>query len=178
MNLSFIHLAPAGSVWLFYLWIFGQLFWSNLWEACFLSTAVVKWSRLTLRGEYWKPNRRWCRPSCTVDNMICKLWEHISVIVTAAALFVKHVFVPLQGFVPFFVSATAGTTVYGAFDPLIAISDICKKYSIWMHVDVSNTSFLWGTWGLQALICTNSPNLNHRHCLKHLRMCSEGVRNA
>lgn len=43
----------------------------------------------------------------------------------------------LQGFVPFFVSATAGTTVYGAFDPLIAISDICKKYNVWMHVDVS-----------------------------------------
>lgn len=43
-----------------------------------------------------------------------------------------------QGFVPFFVSATAGTTVYGAFDPLIAISDICKKYNIWMHVDVSS----------------------------------------
>ncbi|ETE66655.1 Glutamate decarboxylase 2, partial [Ophiophagus hannah] len=39
------------------------------------------------------------------------------------------------GFVPFLVSATAGTTVYGAFDPLIAIADICKKYKIWMHVD-------------------------------------------
>uniref|UniRef100_A0A3B3B550 Glutamate decarboxylase 2 n=1 Tax=Oryzias melastigma TaxID=30732 RepID=A0A3B3B550_ORYME len=42
-----------------------------------------------------------------------------------------------KGFVPFFVSATAGTTVYGAFDPLIAISDICRKYNVWMHVDVS-----------------------------------------
>ncbi|MEQ2282644.1 Glutamate decarboxylase 2, partial [Ameca splendens] len=40
-----------------------------------------------------------------------------------------------KGFVPFFVSATAGTTVYGAFDPLIAISDICRKYNIWFHVD-------------------------------------------
>lgn len=47
----------------------------------------------------------------------------------------------LQGFVPFLVSATAGTTVYGAFDPLIAIADICKKYKIWMHVDVS---VMWG----------------------------------
>ncbi|KAF4788489.1 Glutamate decarboxylase 2 [Turdus rufiventris] len=44
-----------------------------------------------------------------------------------------------KGFVPFLVSATAGTTVYGAFDPLIAIADICKKYKIWMHVD--------GAWG-------------------------------
>lgn len=48
-------------------------------------------------------------------------------------------FVLVQGFVPFFVSATAGTTVYGAFDPLVAISDVCKKYNIWMHVDVSQT---------------------------------------
>uniref|UniRef100_A0A8C8DUK9 Glutamate decarboxylase 2 n=1 Tax=Oryzias sinensis TaxID=183150 RepID=A0A8C8DUK9_9TELE len=49
-----------------------------------------------------------------------------------------------KGFVPFFVSATAGTTVYGAFDPLIAISDICKKYNIWMHVD--------GAWGGSLLM--------------------------
>uniref|UniRef100_A0A8C5NDX0 Glutamate decarboxylase 2 n=1 Tax=Gouania willdenowi TaxID=441366 RepID=A0A8C5NDX0_GOUWI len=50
----------------------------------------------------------------------------------------------LEGFVPFFVSATAGTTVYGAFDPLIAISDICKKYNVWMHVD--------GAWGGSLLM--------------------------
>uniref|UniRef100_A0A672NNX8 Glutamate decarboxylase 2 n=1 Tax=Sinocyclocheilus grahami TaxID=75366 RepID=A0A672NNX8_SINGR len=37
-----------------------------------------------------------------------------------------------KGYVPFFVSATAGTTVYGAFDPLMAIADICKKHDIWM----------------------------------------------
>lgn len=49
-------------------------------------------------------------------------------------MFALHTF---KGFVPFFVSATAGTTVYGAFDPLIAISDICRKYGVWMHVDVS-----------------------------------------
>lgn len=47
-----------------------------------------------------------------------------------------------QGYVPFFVSATAGTTVYGAFDPLIAIADICKKYDVWMHVDVSRSVLL------------------------------------
>ncbi|RXM29315.1 Glutamate decarboxylase 2 [Acipenser ruthenus] len=40
-----------------------------------------------------------------------------------------------KGYVPFFVSATAGTTVYGAFDPLIAIADVCKKHKVWMHVD-------------------------------------------
>lgn len=40
-----------------------------------------------------------------------------------------------RGFVPFLVKATAGTTVYSAFDPLLAVADLCKKYKIWMHVD-------------------------------------------
>lgn len=38
---------------------------------------------------------------------------------------------------PFYVNATAGTTVLGAFDDLNAIADICLKYNLWMHVDVS-----------------------------------------
>ncbi|KAL7984570.1 hypothetical protein Chor_003140 [Crotalus horridus] len=41
-----------------------------------------------------------------------------------------------QGKIPLYVSATAGTTVCGAFDPLINIADICEKYNLWMHVDV------------------------------------------
>lgn len=41
------------------------------------------------------------------------------------------------GMTPFFVNATAGTTVLGAFDPFEEIADICKKYAVWMHVDVS-----------------------------------------
>ena len=40
-----------------------------------------------------------------------------------------------QGFHPFFVNATAGTTVLGAFDDLKTISKICKAYNIWLHVD-------------------------------------------
>ncbi|NNE14840.1 MAG: aminotransferase class V-fold PLP-dependent enzyme [Saprospiraceae bacterium] len=40
-----------------------------------------------------------------------------------------------NGYRPFFVNATAGTTVMGAFDPLIKISEICKQYDLWMHVD-------------------------------------------
>jgi len=39
------------------------------------------------------------------------------------------------GLRPFFVNATAGTTVMGAFDPIKEISALCKKYDLWLHVD-------------------------------------------
>lgn len=45
---------------------------------------------------------------------------------------------------PFMVSATAGTTVLGAFDPLEKIADLCEKYKLWLHVDAA--------WGGGALI--------------------------
>ena len=40
-----------------------------------------------------------------------------------------------SGFEPFFVNATAGTTVLGAFDDIEAISKVCKKHNLWLHVD-------------------------------------------
>jgi sulfinoalanine decarboxylase len=40
-----------------------------------------------------------------------------------------------NGFVPFYLNATAGTTVLCAFDNLAELSPICKEYNIWMHVD-------------------------------------------
>lgn len=43
-----------------------------------------------------------------------------------------------KGDIPFFVNATAGTTVLGAFDDINTIADICQKYNCWMHIDVSN----------------------------------------
>jgi len=43
------------------------------------------------------------------------------------------------GRTPFFVGATAGTTVTGAFDPIAALSAVCKREGMWLHVD--------GAWG-------------------------------
>ncbi|WP_115462176.1 pyridoxal phosphate-dependent decarboxylase family protein [Winogradskyella aurantiaca] len=40
-----------------------------------------------------------------------------------------------KGCIPFFVNATAGTTVLGAFDPIDEIADITETYDIWLHVD-------------------------------------------
>lgn len=40
-----------------------------------------------------------------------------------------------KGFHPFFVNATAGTTVMGAFDDVESISKVCKSYNLWLHLD-------------------------------------------
>jgi len=37
------------------------------------------------------------------------------------------------------VVATAGTTVFGAYDPIADIAPVCKDYDLWLHVD--------GAWG-------------------------------
>jgi glutamate/tyrosine decarboxylase-like PLP-dependent enzyme len=56
---------------------------------------------------------------------------------------------------PFFVGATAGTTVKGAFDPLEEISMIAQQHNIWFHVD--------GALGGSVVL---SPR--HRHLLDGL----------
>ena len=40
-----------------------------------------------------------------------------------------------KGYQPFFVNATAGTTVLGAFDDVNEISKVCKAYGLWLHLD-------------------------------------------
>lgn len=39
--------------------------------------------------------------------------------------------------IPLMVNATAGTTVLGAIDDLQSVAATCKKFGVWMHVDVS-----------------------------------------
>lgn len=39
------------------------------------------------------------------------------------------------GYIPFAVVGTAGTTNTGSIDPLEKISDICKEYGLWFHID-------------------------------------------
>lgn len=58
-----------------------------------------------------------------------------------------------EGGAPFMVSATAGTTVLGAFDPIAALADVCEKYKLWLHVDAA--------WGGGALI-----SKKHKHLLQ------------
>ncbi|KAF4736952.1 Glutamate decarboxylase 2, partial [Perkinsus olseni] len=48
------------------------------------------------------------------------------------------------GLQPFFVGATAGTTVWGSFDELVGLRAVCDKYGLWLHVD--------GAWGGAALL--------------------------
>ncbi|MFA6256258.1 MAG: aminotransferase class V-fold PLP-dependent enzyme [Candidatus Absconditabacterales bacterium] len=69
-----------------------------------------------------------------------------------------------RGYTPFFIKATAGTTVLGAFDPIEQITKIAKKYKIRVHVDAS----LGGT----ALLSNK-----HKHVLKGIEKADSVTRN-
>jgi len=44
-----------------------------------------------------------------------------------------------QGETPFYVNATAGTTVLGSFDPFADVAEVCSRHGLWLHID--------GSWG-------------------------------
>ena len=46
--------------------------------------------------------------------------------------------------IPLMIACTAGTTVFGAFDPIFDCASFCEKEKIWLHVD--------GAWGGSVLL--------------------------
>ncbi|XP_065075265.1 acidic amino acid decarboxylase GADL1-like [Ochlerotatus camptorhynchus] len=67
---------------------------------------------------------------------------------------------------PLVVSVTAGTTVFGAFDDLNRIADICQRYRIWLHVDAA--------WGGAAIFSElHKPLLAGLERADSLSMCPQ-----
>lgn len=58
---------------------------------------------------------------------------------------------------PLMISATAGTTVVGAFDDITALSEVSRKYKLWLHVD--------GAWGGPVAF-----SKKHRHLVKGIEL--------
>jgi glutamate/tyrosine decarboxylase-like PLP-dependent enzyme len=56
-------------------------------------------------------------------------------------------------YIPFFLNATAGTTVLGVFDLIEEIAEIAGEFNLWFHID--------GAWGGTMLL-----SRQHRHLLK------------
>lgn len=57
------------------------------------------------------------------------------------------------GEIPFFLNATAGTTVLGSYDSVPALAAICKEHHLWLHIDAS--------WGGPAIFSSR-----HKHKLQ------------
>ncbi len=61
-----------------------------------------------------------------------------------------------EGFTPFYLNATAGTTVLGSYDPIAPLAAICKDHNLWLHIDAA-----WG--GPAILSATHTHKLSGSH---------------
>lgn len=59
-----------------------------------------------------------------VDNLVASITEDLK-----------------AGYLPFCVVANAGTVNTGAFDPLAEVSEVARRFNLWMHVDASYGGF-------------------------------------
>ena len=59
-----------------------------------------------------------------IDDLVAKITEDLE-----------------AGHLPFFVVANAGTVNTGAFDPLAEVSEVARRFNLWMHVDASYGGF-------------------------------------
>ena len=50
------------------------------------------------------------------------------------------------------VNGTVGTTVEGAIDPVEAISEICAKHNVWLHLDAALGGSFWVSPALKGRI--------------------------
>lgn len=81
-----------------------------------------------------------------------------------------------NGFVPFFINVTAGTTVLGAFDPIVPTVAIAQKFDLWVHVDGAYCGgVLWSRKYkhlLNGIETTNSFSVNAHKMLGTPLSCS------
>ncbi|VDL83986.1 unnamed protein product [Nippostrongylus brasiliensis] len=92
------------------------------------------------------------------------------------ALELKIIEAKKDGLTPLFVCCTAGSTVYGAFDPIEKVADICERHKIWLHVDAA-----WGggillspeyRYKLAGIERANSVTWNPHKLMGALLQCS------
>ncbi|XDG05374.1 hypothetical protein ABKA04_004989 [Annulohypoxylon sp. FPYF3050] len=62
-----------------------------------------------------------------------------------------------EGKTPLYVNATAGTTVWGSYDPFTELAQVAREFGIWLHID--------GSWGGPAIF---SAAQRHKLAGSHL----------
>lgn len=73
-----------------------------------------------------------------------------------------------EGRHPFFVGATAGTTVFSAYDPLGPLAKACERHGMWLHVD--------GCWGAAALLSRRHRGILAGECAGYFQLWAPGHR--